>query len=58
MNSSNAKPTYKVVIEVSYEGEEPDPSALLDSIQDNVEEFLSPYGETVSNFEVCVNDQR
>jgi len=48
---------YKVTIEVEYEeGEAPDPSSLLDSVQDNAEDLLEPYGETVEKFEVSVED--
>ncbi len=49
---------YKVTIEVTYDDSDnyPDPSTILDSIQDNVEGLLSPYGEKVEKFEVSVED--
>ena len=48
---------YKITIDVEYDkGSYPDPSKLLDSIQDNIAEFLSPYDEAIYGFEVCVED--
>lgn len=48
---------FKITIDVEYNSDVyPDPSNLLDSFQDNAKDLLEPYGETVENFEVCVED--
>jgi hypothetical protein len=51
---------YKITIEVSYPGESPDPSCLLDAFQDNLEtsDMLNPMGEEDFIFEVSVEDLR
>jgi hypothetical protein len=50
---------YIVTIEVTYDGEDPDPSALLDAVQDrpDLEDILSPHGESVENVEVSVEEK-
>ena len=45
----------KITITVVYE-DRPDPSQLLDEIQDNIQEYLTPNDETVESFNVCVED--
>ena len=47
---------YKITIEVTYLGDGADPSNVLDSIQDNAKGLLEAYGDTVENFEVCVEE--
>ena len=47
---------YKITIEVTYLGDGADPSNVLDSIQDNAKDLLEAYGDTVENFEVCVEE--
>jgi len=54
------KTKFIVTIEATYKSEgegDPDPSALLDSVQDNIKELLEPYGEEVDEFEVSVEDK-
>lgn len=51
---------YKITIEVSYPGDSPDPSRLLDAFQDELEssDMLNPNGEEDFIFEVSVEDLR
>ena len=48
---------YKITIEVTYLGDGADPSTILDAFQDNAKGLLEAYGDTVEDFEVCVEDR-
>jgi hypothetical protein len=47
---------FRVVIDLSYKsGEDPDPSHILDAVQDNIEQLLADMlGENPAECEVCV----
>ena len=50
--------TIRITIDVTYSGDSPDPSTLLDSVQDNCAELLDPYDDTpVDSFNVSVEEK-
>ncbi len=46
--------TYRITIIATYKGEGPDPSALLDSYQDDISQ-LSPHDEEITDDDVAVS---